>query len=73
MLLQAATLQKIVTKNLFTVSVAETQIASNFELILQALTDHDSLLAQHTQKIEHLEKRFKDNQESQKIFMGKTE
>ena len=30
MLLQAATLQKIVTKNLFTVSIAETQIASNF-------------------------------------------
>ena len=30
MLLQASTLQKIVTKNLFTVSIAETQIASNF-------------------------------------------
>jgi len=72
MLLQASTLQKIVTKNLLTVSIAETQIASNFEIILQALTDHDTLLAQHTTKIEQLEKLFKEGQETQKTFSMKT-
>ena len=58
MLLESASIEKIVTKNLLQVTVTDTQLNSNFAYILKALRSHDSMLNEHQQKITAMDKRM---------------
>ena len=56
-----------------TVTVSETQLSTNFELILKALKDQDVTLAQHTQQITSLEQALNDSVLSQNQFKSTSE
>jgi hypothetical protein len=61
MLLDSATLTQISTKNILSVSLVQSQLETNFELILKALQNHDSLLKDHNDKIASLEEKVSKN------------
>ena len=61
MLLDSATLTQISTKNILSVSLVQSQLETNFELILKALQNHDSLLKDHNGKIASLEEKVSKN------------
>jgi archaellum component FlaC len=61
-------------KNLVTVTVSETQLTHNFELILQALTGYGGKLGQHEDKIKELEGLLRGSLEQQgKVSSGLAE
>jgi hypothetical protein len=49
-------LEQIVTTNLVTITLAETQLDLNFQIILKALKAHDSALSSWGSRIDNLEK-----------------
>lgn len=61
MLLDSAILTQISTKNILSVSLVQSQLETNFELILKALQNHDSLLKDHNGKIASLEEKVSKN------------